>query len=222
MNFGEFIVSTNSIRDVIVSNAPMLPFVIFVLLVISSFVEGSAKGLISQVVSIFSLVISAALSKMYGAAVSKVLKNYFVNILLQSMDIVKKSLTNILSKNLNLPVANNLIEDGMNTATDALANSVSNMLGYVIVFVVSMIIIGIVANMFVGLNAIPIIGSLNKLLGGALGIIKALILVEIVFFIMEQASFIPTVNVAISYIRANAILNKLWTNNFVYMFVLPK
>ena len=222
MTFGEFIASANSIMGVIAVNASILPLAIFVLFVVSFFIDGRTKGLITQVISIFSLIISITLAKMYGGVVSTRLRKYFVDALLKSLDIVKRSLANVLSNKLHLPVANKLIEEGVNTATGALANFVSNMLGYVIVFIASMIVVGIISNLFVGLNLVPIIGSLNKLLGGALGIVKAIILVEVIFFVMEQASFIPAVNVAISYVRASPILSDLWTHNFVYMIVLPR
>ena len=223
MNYVLLFLSSNRIVDEISSNASKLPLIICMLIVIAFYIAGSARGFIAQLVSVFSIILSIVAAKLYGGVLSVYLSKYFLGTLLNSINVIKNVITGLLNKyNIGGSFANGLIGNGVDSIASILSGLFSNAIGYIVVFVVAMFVMNLVSKLLVGINVMPVLGGLNKLLGGLLGIVKAILLVEIVFFIMEQVSFIPAVNIAISYIKADRILSELWQHSFVSMLVVLK
>ena len=64
----------------------------------------------------------------------------------------------------------------------------------------------------------PVIGQLNKVLGGGLGMIEAIFLLWIAFSIIKLLTIIPQVKIIEDYINNSIITTSIYNNNAIYNF----
>lgn len=81
-----------------------------------------------------------------------------------------------------------VIGEGTASATEAIANTaiapvvttVIQILLFLIIFALAMVIIKLLVKLFRGVNDVPVLGGVNKLLGGAFGVAKGAIIVYLI------------------------------------------
>lgn len=208
-------------RELILDN---LIFIIIVIFFITSFIRGYEKGFIRKVVSIATIVVTIIVTKTFTPTVVEVLKD-MTNIEATVNDRIYEALikTNIFD-NLNLGVLQGFFGTGdmQNIVRDKIAAELTtvalNFICGICLFIFTFLIIKIIIRLLDFIDYIPVIGEINKLLGGVSGIIEALIIIWLVFSIIKIFENVPAVKNVIDNIDGNPIVNMLYDNNMIYNF----
>lgn len=88
------------------------------------------------------------------------------------------------------------------TSDESVGHFIGNALGYisiviiagVLVFIVLKIVVALLSKVFDNINKTKVIGGVNKGLGFALGLLRALIIIAIINFVLVGLSLIPAIN----------------------------
>ena len=67
-------------------------------------------------------------------------------------------------------------------------------------------------------NYIPLVGQLNKILGGVLGVVETIFIVWILFAVFRIFESVPQIKILVDNINSSFLLGPLYQNNFVYDF----
>lgn len=116
----------------------------------------------------------------------------------------------------NIDLSN--IEEGIHTISQGIADSIVSIVCGIILFIVLFILLKFLAKAVHVINYIPIIGSLNKILGGLLSIAEIVIVLWIAFAILRAMENLPTISDITNYIKASPLVSLIYSNNFIYNF----
>lgn len=198
---------------------------IFVILFfVFSIRRGYQLGFFKKVLSIASLIIAIVLTKNLTPTVVLLIKDYtnikstissaLYNVFKNSNSFDSISLEGIQNI-FNLGNMNESIQDFIsNTVTEGILTIFCG----IITFISLMILLKIIFRLLDFIDFVPVIGQLNKVLGGGLGLIEAIFLLWIAFSIIKLLTIIPQVKIIEDYINNSIITTSIYNNNAIYNF----
>lgn len=202
-----------------------LIFILVILFLLFGLITGFKMGFLKKLLSFGSIIISIFCTKTFTPEVVKIVKDY-TNIQSSLSDNLNKTFneTSILDK-MDLSKIQNVIDiESMNLSikeyvSTNLSNLILNILCGIAVFLVTMLILKIIIKFLDIVDIIPIVGQINKLFGGVLGVFQSLLLIWIVFAVLKFLSVLPPVkDVITNNIENTFFLNYIYENNIVYNF----
>ena len=201
-----------------------LILILFILLIISSFIKGFSLGFLKKVISLGSIILTIIATKVFTPVVSVGLKNV-TNIEATLSDIIYKTIMESSTYDkLNLEGIATVFNTGdiSNTLRDTLcnniANAIINLICGILVFIVALILIRLAIKMLDIVDYIPVVGQFNKLLGGILGVVEVVIFTMILFTVLRAFEAIPQVSTLTDNIKASPIISALYNNNIIFNF----
>lgn len=209
-------------QNFIMSN---LIFILVILFLLFGLITGFKMGFLKKLLSFGSIIISIFCTKTFTPEVVKIVKDY-TNIQSSLSDNLNKTFneTSILDK-MDLSKIQNVIDiESMNLSikeyvSTNLSNLLLNILCGIAVFLATMLILKIIIKFLDIVDIIPIVGQINKLFGGVLGVFQSLLLIWIVFAVLKFLSVLPPVkDVITNNIENTFFLNYIYENNIVYNF----
>ena len=198
---------------------------IFVILFfVFSIRRGYQLGFFKKVLSIASLIIAIVLTKNLTPTVVLLIKDYtnikstissaLYNVFKNSNSFDSISIEGIQNI-FNLGNMNESIQDFIsNTVTEGILTIFCG----IITFISLMILLKIIFRLLDFIDFVPVIGQLNKVLGGGLGLIEAIFLLWIAFSIIKLLTIIPQVKIVEDYINNSIITTSIYNNNAIYNF----
>ena len=198
---------------------------IFVILFfVFSIRRGYQLGFFKKVLSIASLIIAIVLTKNLTPTVVLLIKDYtnikstissaLYNVFKNSNSFDSISIEGIQNI-FNLGNMNESIQDFIsNTVTEGILTIFCG----IITFMSLMILLKIIFRLLDFIDFVPVIGQLNKVLGGGLGLIEAIFLLWIAFSIIKLLTIIPQVKIIEDYINNSIITTSIYNNNAIYNF----
>ena len=199
--------------------------ILFIIFVIYNFVRGFHIGLVKKILSIGTIILTIIATRFFTPIVASAVKDA-TNI---EATLTAFIYDNLLKGNdfnsLNIPFLKDAVNTGNveSTMRDVLcnniANAVINLLCGIVVFISVLLIIKILIKVFVLFNYIPVIGELNKILGGAFGVIEVLIIVSIIFTILRVLENISPINTIVENIKKSPIVGNIYENNVIFNYL---
>ena len=110
------------------------------------------------------------------------------------------------------------IENSLDSISLNISNSIVSIVCGIILFVILFIIIRMIARTLESANRIPVIGGVNKIFGGILGILETIVLFWVVFAVFRVLENIPDIAKLLTYIKNAPIVSSLYENNLIYNF----
>ena len=126
---------------------------------------------------------------------------------------------------LNVPILRDAIDTGniQESIRDGLctniANAIINLICGIAVFIIVLILVKLALKVLDIIDYIPVVGQLNKILGGMFGIVEMIVITWILFTILRALENIPQVAVINNNIKESYIVSYLYNNNLIYNFL---
>ena len=198
--------------------------ILFVIFIIFSFMSGFSKGFLKMIISFGSLIVSIVLTRMLTPTAAETIKN-ITNIESSLTSAIYDAITktNIYDK-IDLPFMKNAIDTGnienmlRDNVCNGMANAIINLLCGVALFIAIFIALKIMVKALDVVNYIPLVGQLNKILGGVLGVVETIFIVWILFAVFRIFESVPQIKILVDNINSSFLLGPLYQNNFVYDF----
>ena len=207
-------------------NVLIVDAIVIVILVVTLII-GLSKGFARQILSLLGIVAALALAIIFCAdfgtfllntfptlkdgVVSWILKSFGLEGVSLEVGLSVEQIVAILEENTTIPsflhgaIANAIVESGAQIQLiDVVSSWVMNVISFVVIFVGSLIIFGLIKAIFAKLTELPIIGAVDKILGGAFSVLKATLIIMLVIivlsgFTVDVDSFINPPNVEVSF-----------------------
>ena len=198
--------------------------IIFVILLVLGFLKGFGEGLLKKILSFATIIITIILTRTLTPIAANVIKditNIESTLTAMIYDLLVKSTS---YESLNIPFLKDSIDTGNieSSIRDGLctniANAFINLICGIVIFIGLLIIIRLVIKLLDVVDYIPIVGQLNKLLGGALGVIEVILVVSIVFTVLKVLEGSPQIKVLTDNIKESALVGSIYEHNIVYDF----
>ena len=200
-------------------------FIFVLLLLIASFYSGWKKGLLKKILSLLSLVITIVVTRYLTPMVVTLIKD-MTNIQSTISDFLYKTMIETkLFDNMdfeNIPEINST--NSLNeTIKDFISNNLTDVILHlicgIIVFILVILIVKLILKLLDLVDLIPVIGTLNKILGGVLGVAESVLIILIIFTIVKvAANNIPTIENIVIQIKDIPLVGLLYDNNIIYNF----
>lgn len=200
--------------------------VLFFVLLIFSFFSGYSKGLIKMIVSFGSIIIAVIVTRMITPIAADAVKNATNIESTLTSKIYEVMIKTNLYDNINIPWVKEAIDTGnleeslKNNLCTGLANAIINLLCGIAVFIVVLIIIRLIIKILDVVNYVPIVGKLNKILGGVLGMLETIVVISIIFAILKALNNIPQIKIIDDCISSSYIVGALYNDNIIYNFFM--
>ena len=198
--------------------------IIFIILLTLGFLKGFSAGLLKKVLSLATIIITIILTRTFTPVAANIVKdvtNIEATLTAMIYDLLVKSTAydslNIpfLQKSLDTGNIESTIRDGLCTN---IANAIINLLCGIVIFILVLFLIKLIIKILDIVDYIPIVGQLNKILGGALGVLEIILIVSIIFTILRVLEGSPQVKVLTDNIKESAIVGSIYEHNIVYNF----
>ncbi|MCQ2609708.1 MAG: CvpA family protein [Lachnospiraceae bacterium] len=210
-------------REFILNN---LIFILVVLFLVFGFIRGRELGLVKKIMSIGMLIATIIITKVMTPHVVNIIKDV-TNIEATISDMIYEAFnkTDFFDSKLNIGILGNitgtegLLDNMKNTVATSVANVIINIMCGIAVFLITMILLKIIFRILDIIDYIPVVGEINKLLGGCFGLFESLLVVWLVFAIIKAFdNNIPAVHDIVEKISANFFIKFLYDHNSVYNF----
>ncbi len=206
-------------QELILKNLITILFIVFV---VFSFMSGFAKGFLKMVISFGSLIVSIVLTRMLTPTTAETIKN-ITNIESSLTSAIYDAITktNIYDK-IDLPFMKNAIDTGnienmlRDNVCNGLANAIIHLLCGIALFIAIFIALKIMVKALDVVNYIPLVGQLNKILGGVLGVVETIFVVWIIFAVLKTFESVPQVKILVDNINSSFLVGQLYQNNVIY------
>ncbi len=187
--------------------------------------RGFATGFVKRVLSFGTIIVTIILTKNITPSVVSMVKDV-TNIESTLTSMIYDALMNTnLYDSINIPFVNNIIGTGnidvtlKDTLCASLANAIISLVCGILVFIVSMLVLRLLIKLLDVIDLIPVVGQLNKLLGGVLGVCEVLLIIWIAFTVLHALENMPQIKVVIDNIKGSLIVGPIYDNNPVYDFL---
>lgn len=187
-------------------------------------IKGFNSGLLKLILSLGSLIVTIVITRTFTPAVASIVKDV-TNIESTLTERIYNAFitTNAFdSFNLNLFNIQNtgeLNETIKNTICSNYANIIINIISGVGLFIASILVLKFVIRVLDIVDYIPMVGQLNKILGGLAGVAQSLIVIWIIMVIVRVFENMPQVQNVIKNIQKSPIAWNIYTNNVIYDFL---
>lgn len=199
--------------------------ILFIVIMVFSFISGFSKGFIKMVISFGSLIVSIILTRIFTPVVVEAIKNITnVESTLTTMIYDAIAKTNLYDS-IDLPFMKNAIDTGniqdalRDNLCNGMANAIINLLCGIAVFIALLITMKLIIKVLDVVNYIPLVGQLNKILGGLFGILEMMFIFWILFAVLRVFESIPQVKILIDNIKSSFIVGPFYESNIVYNFL---
>lgn len=209
-------------KDIIFQN---LITIIYVFILIFGFIRGFKQGIIKKVLSLGTIIFSIIATKYLTPIVANMIKSAtnceatltdFLYKLFESSSAFDKLEVMADKRMLDTGKIGSSIKDGLCTN---IANSLINLACAIVIFIIIFFCIKLIINILDIINDIPILGQINKLLGGALAIFEVVLVTWILFAVLKVVEDAPQLSVVVENIEKSPILSALYKNNVVYAYL---
>ena len=200
--------------------------ILFFIFIIFSFFSGYSKGLIRMIVSFGSIIIAVVVTRMLTPIAADTVKNMTNIESTLTSKIYEVMIKTNFYDNINIPWVKNAIDTGnleeslKNNLCTGIANAIINLACGIVVFIIIIILVRLIIRILDVVNYVPVVGQLNKLLGGVLGVLETLVVTSIIFAILKALSNIPQVRIIDECISSSYIVGSLYNNNIIYNFFI--
>lgn len=210
-------------REFLLNN---LIFILVVLFLVFGFLRGRELGLVKKIMSIGMLIATIIITRVFTPYVVNIVKD-FTNIEATISDMIYEAFnkTDFFDSKLNIGIlgkiagTENLMENMKNTVATSVAGIIINIMCGVAVFLLTLILLKILFRVLDVIDYIPVVGEINKLLGGAFGLFESLIVIWLVFAVIRAFdNNIPAVHDIVEKINNNFLIKFLYEHNSVYNF----
>lgn len=208
---------------------------IAILVIISSVLIGAKRGFVKSVFSFGSLIISLLLALTLYPMVTDCLEGSFVDDFVHQSAyslfdaqttnenaVVETDANSALPEGLKA-IINKTITDAAETTKEVLAETVASLalkiLGILIVFILSKILLWIISLIFDLVSKLPIIRTLNKLMGGAVGAFYGILILYVILALLAFASATQTLQKPIQMVNNSAIVSVMYNQNILLSFL---
>jgi len=198
--------------------------IIFILFLVYGFIKGFAVGFLKKVLSFGSIIVTIIATRFFTPMVSNFVKDV-TNIESTLTALIYDSIIkNNFYDQINIPWLNGSVDTGniqesiRSGICTNIANAIINLVCGIIVFIVVLILIKIVLKVLDIVDFIPVVGQLNKILGGAFGIFEMILIVWIVFTIFKALENVPQIKILTDNIKGSALVGYFYNNNFIFNF----
>ncbi|MFV0503076.1 MAG: CvpA family protein [Lachnospirales bacterium] len=191
--------------------------IIIIVFILISSVLGYRKGLIGAIVDFFILIFSVISAYIFTPIFSKFYMGteYYRSLI----DKINNAMNNSLSKSTLELIAffqEKLLLQDTAYIVSVVGEAIVYSLSFFLVIIIARLILGLIKgtlNMFADM---PVVGGVNKVAGFLLGGLKAVLCIEIIFFILPI--FITLFNLGNVYtlIKQSEILSYLYFNNIIF------
>ncbi|MBQ4517244.1 MAG: CvpA family protein [Clostridia bacterium] len=208
---------------------------IAILVIIASVLIGAKRGFVKSVFSFGSLIISLLLALTLYPVVTDCLEGSFVDkfvhesaYALFDAQTANGSTTAEAGANSSLPeglqaIINKTISNAAEATKEVLAETVASLalkiLGVLIVFFLSKILLWIISLIFDLVSKLPIIRTLNKLMGGAIGAFYGVLILYVILALLAFASATQTLQKPIQMVNDSAIVSVMYNQNILLSFL---
>ena len=203
-------------------------FIFLILILIFGFLRGRELGLVKKVMSLGMLIATIIITKFLTPKAVLIIKDV-TNIESTITDIIYQAFekTNVFDSKLNIDAIKNIIgtselfDNMKNQIATGIANVIINVGCSIAVFILIFIILKIIFKLLDVVDYIPVIGSINKFLGGVLGVFEAMLFIWVVFAVIRALDDnIPAVHDVVMKINNNPYVKYIYDHNSVYNFFL--
>lgn len=196
----------------------------FVSVILAFFIAKTYSPIVSEYISqnIISKTVEAYLSKAASSNAN------LINTINSISDIFKNiNDTEILNElagiKLNIASQNISVDKIIDSLTQSISNSISSVIAFILVFIVSIIAIKIIIVLIDAIFKLPVIGTINKILGIILGLLKGILFV-FVFCLIVSFVVMTGINskeplITNEIILQTYILKLFYYNNFISGFL---
>lgn len=198
--------------------------IIFVLFLVYGFAKGFALGFLKKALSLGAIIITIIITKIFTPVISDFVKDV-TSVESTLTDLIYDSIIkNNFYDQINIPWLNGTIDTGniqdtiKNGLCTNIANAIINLLCGIAVFVVTLILVKLILKILDVVDFIPVVGQLNKILGGVFGVVEIILITWIVFTILRALENVPQIKIIVDNIKSSAVVGYLYENNFVYGF----
>lgn len=198
--------------------------ILFIVLIIFNFINGFAKGFIKMIISFGSFILSIILTRVFTPVVVEAIKNITNIESTLTSSIYDALIKSNVYDQINIPWIKSAIDTGniqeslKNNLCNGIANGIINVVCGIVVFIAILILLKILIKFLDVVNYIPLIGQLNKILGGILGVLETILLFWVIFAILKAFNGVPQVKVLTDNIESSFLVGTLYNNNLVYNF----
>ena len=165
--------------------------IIFILLLIYGFIKGFAVGFLKKILSFGSIIVTIIATRFFTPSVSSFVKDV-TNIESTLTALIYDSIIkNNFYDQINIPWLSGSVDTGSIQETirsglcTNIANAIINLACGIAVFIIVLILIKIVLKVLDIVDFIPVVGQLNKILGGVFGVFEMIFVVWIIFTIFR-------------------------------------
>lgn len=181
---------------------------IAIILLVVSLIIGLSKGFTRQILSLLGIFAALALAIIFCADFGTFLLETFPNLKegvvgwiassfgLEDVSIVeglsKEQIVSMLNESTNIPsflqapIANAIVESGVQVELlDVVSSWVMNVISFVVIFVGSLIVFALLKAIFAKITKLPIIGAVDKILGGAFSVLKTMLIIMLILIVLS-------------------------------------
>lgn len=199
-----------------------LIMILIVLFLIFDFMKGYESGFLKRLLSLANLIIAIIITRTMTPIAVEVVKD-FTNIQSTISNALYKVLmrTDIFDK-VDVSVIGNIFnaQDMTNAMSEYINSNLTNLILNIIcgagVFFTSLIFLKIICKLLDVVDVIPVVGELNKILGGILGVIEGVFVIWFIFMIFRIFSGVPVVGRIVENIKGSPLVMFLYENNMIY------
>lgn len=196
--------------------------IIFILLLVYGYIKGFNVGLLKKVLSFGSIIVSIFATRFFTPVLSGFIKDV-TNIESTLTAIIYDSIIkNNFYDQINIPWLNGSIDTGniqetiKNGLCTNIANSIINLGCGIVVFLITLVLIKIILKVLDIVDFIPVVGQLNRILGGVFGVCEIILTVWIVFMVLKALENVPQIAIITDNIKSSFIVNYFYNNNFIF------
>lgn len=219
----------------------MIADIVVALILVGGIAWGWKRGFVRSLLSTFSIVISLALAVMLYPVVSNFLADsaitgYVTQNVQQMLGAQSDGGTETgaeeqaPAEQLNLPEqVGKKLADGAGAVQDAVADSIAggvaslaiNVLSILIVFLVVRVGLMLVTALLEHVFRLPVLSTVNRLLGGALGLAGGVLVVYVLLGLLTFVATTDSTNAIVQNVRESRIASQMYDNNIIMKFAFP-
>lgn len=217
-------------------------FAVIAIMLVSIF-AGMKRGLVRSILGVSSIIISLILAVWTYPVVSDFIQNSKVNDVIEqnvsgaigasspSQAVPKVTLEPSDDRFADLPQsAQKAITDGVDKITGSVIDSVSGSVSTLSVNILSILIVFIIVRFFMFLlthsvdflTKLPVIKSVNLVLGGVLGAACGIITVYLIMTLLTVNTVVSSFESITYDVRESKIASKMYDNNFILNYIAKK
>lgn len=149
--------------------------IIILLFIGVSVVAGFKRGLVKQLLELVGIVIAFIVAARYGVAFGQMLSG-FLNL--------EKFATNITARILDVDPSG-LVADVVISSVPSITELLYNFLGYILLFFLTLGVVKLLAFLMETVTKLPVLGTVDKVAGVALGLIKGFLIALVAVWILN-------------------------------------